>query len=56
AHSMGLRGYDVQSAADFIPILREALAQTVPTVINCPVDYRENLRFSQKAGELTCNI
>jgi acetolactate synthase-1/2/3 large subunit len=54
AESMGLKGYRLESTADFIPILKEALAQEVPAVIDCPVDYRENLRFTQKAGELSC--
>jgi acetolactate synthase-1/2/3 large subunit len=53
---MGLKGYRVESAADLIPTLKEALAQEVPTVIDCPVDYRENLKLSQKAGELLCRI
>jgi acetolactate synthase-1/2/3 large subunit len=56
AESMGLKGYRVSNAADLIPILQEALAQPIPTVIDCPVDYRENIRFSQKAGDLTCEI
>ncbi|MEH2282005.1 MAG: acetolactate synthase large subunit [Nostoc sp.] len=56
AESMGLKGYRVESALDLIPTLKEALAQDVPTVIDCPVDYRENHRFSQKAGELTCAL
>jgi acetolactate synthase-1/2/3 large subunit len=56
AESMGLKGYRVESAADLIPTLKEALAQQVPTVIDCPVDYRENLKLSQKAGELLCRI
>lgn len=56
AESMGLKGYRVESALDFIPILKEALAQDVPAVIDCPIDYRENLRFSRKAGDLTCTI
>ncbi|MEH2299789.1 acetolactate synthase large subunit [Nostoc sp.] len=56
AESMGLKGYRVESALDLIPILKEALAQDVPAVIDCPVDYRENHRFSQKAGELTCAL
>ncbi|MBE9170615.1 acetolactate synthase large subunit [Pleurocapsales cyanobacterium LEGE 06147] len=56
AESMGLKGYRVKSAADLIPTLKEALAQDVPTVIDCPVDYQENLRFSQKAVDLTCEI
>ena len=56
AESMGLKGYRVQSAVDLVPILKEALAQDLPAVIDCPVDYRENLRLSQKAGDLSCQI
>jgi acetolactate synthase-1/2/3 large subunit len=56
AESMGLKGYRVESATDFVPILKEALAQDVPAVIDCPVDYRENTRFSQKAGALNCAV
>jgi len=56
AESMGLKGYRIESVADFIPTLKEALAQDVPTVIDCPVDYRENVKFSKKAGELICRI
>ncbi|MBC1223686.1 acetolactate synthase large subunit [Nostoc sp. UCD121] len=56
AESMGLKGYRVKSALDLIPTLKEALAQDVPAVIDCPVDYRENHRFSQKAGELSCAV
>ncbi|AKG23946.1 acetolactate synthase large subunit [Calothrix sp. 336/3] len=56
AESMGLKGYRVESATDLIPVLKEALAQDVPTVIDCPVDYRENSKFTQKAGELSCDV
>lgn len=56
AESMGLKGYRISSAAELIPTLKEALAQDVPSVIDCPVDYRENIRFSQKAGDLSCAI
>jgi acetolactate synthase I/II/III large subunit len=56
AESMGLKGYRVESSTDFIPKLKEALAQDVPAVIDCPVDYRENMRFSQRSGDLSCTI
>lgn len=56
AESMGLKGYRIHSAAELIPTLKLALDQSVPTVIDCPVDYRENLRFTQKSGELHCRI
>lgn len=56
AESMGLKGYRVGSCEELVPILNEALEQDVPAVIDCPVDYQENLRFSQRAGDLTCII
>ena len=56
AESMGLKGYRVSSAADLIPTLQQALADNVPSVIDCPVDYEENLRFSQTSGDLSCKI
>jgi acetolactate synthase-1/2/3 large subunit len=56
AESMGIKGYRVESCTDFVPILKEALSQDVPAVIDCPVDYRENLRFSRKAGDLSCGL
>lgn len=56
AESMGLKGYRITAAADLIPTLKTALAQDVPSVIDCPIDYRENLRLSQKSGDLSCKI
>ncbi|WP_299489014.1 acetolactate synthase large subunit [Acaryochloris sp. IP29b_bin.137] len=54
AESMGLKGYRVESSADFIPCLETALGQEVPTIVDCPIDYKENLMFSQKSGEIAC--
>ena len=54
AESMGLKGYRVNAADELLPILKEALEQEVPTVIDCPVDYQENLRFSQRSGMMEC--
>ncbi|BAQ64034.1 acetolactate synthase large subunit [Geminocystis sp. NIES-3709] len=56
AESMGLKGYRITCAEDLIPTLKTALEQDVPTVIDCPVDYRENIRFSRKSGDLSCPI
>ncbi len=56
AESMGVKGYRITSTEDFIPTLKQALLDDVPAVIDCPVDYRENLRFSRKAGDLSCAI
>ncbi len=56
AESFGLKGYRVESAESLMPILRLALAQDVPAIVDCPVDYRENLEFTKQSGALTCRI
>lgn len=56
AESMGLKGYRIESTEDLIPTLKMALEDNVPAVIDCPVDYRENLLFSQKTKDLSCLI
>lgn len=56
AASFGARGYRVERAEALGPILREALAQPVVAVIDCPVDYRENLRLSEELREMICPI
>jgi acetolactate synthase I/II/III large subunit len=56
AESMGLIGYRISAVDELIPTLKTALEQSVPTIIDCPVDYRENMLFTQWAGELNCLI
>lgn len=56
AESFGLKGYRISSTEDFIPTLKEALEQEVPAVIDCPIDYRENVLFSQRTKDLSCAI
>lgn len=54
AESFGVRGYRVCSEDDLEPILKDALDQNVPAIIDCPVDYSENLLLSEKLGGLIC--
>ena len=56
AESMGLKGYRVEDTTEFVPLLKTALEQDVPAVIDCPVDYRENLYFSHQSDELHCAV
>jgi hypothetical protein len=48
AQSMGCKGYRVQSADDLRTILDDAFRQDVPAVIDCPVDYGENVLLTQR--------
>lgn len=48
AESMGLKGYRITKAEELLPTLEEAFKQDVPSVIDCAVDYSENLKLTHK--------
>lgn len=56
AESFGALGFRVESTDQLSPILRQALASQKVCVIDCPVDYRENLKLTEKLGEMICPI
>jgi acetolactate synthase-1/2/3 large subunit len=56
ARAFGVKGYRVESARQLGPILTEALAQTGPSIVDVPVDYRENAKLTARLGQLVCPI
>ena len=52
ASSFGAVGYRVTDPSELRPILVDALKSKVPAVIDCPVDYAENLRLSERLNAL----
>ena len=54
AESFGARGYRVERTADLPAILKEALANDTVSIIDCPVDYRENIKLTDQLGTLVC--
>ena len=56
AESFGAKGYRIERATDLLPTLQEALSNDVVSVIDCPVDYGENLKLTAKMGEMVCPI
>ena len=56
AQAFGAKGYRVQGSDELVPILKDAFNQNVPSVIDCPVNYTENLRLTEELGNLTCPI
>ena len=56
AESFGARGYRVEAADELAPVLREALDGGGVSVIDCPVDYTENIKLTERLGELVCPI
>jgi acetolactate synthase I/II/III large subunit len=56
AESFGAKGYRVESAGDLGRILRQAIASRKVTIIDCPVDYRENMKLTEKLQHMVCPI
>jgi acetolactate synthase-1/2/3 large subunit len=56
AESFGARGYRVESAGELVPVLRQALGDGTVNVIDCPVDYSENMKLNEKLGQLHLRI
>ena len=52
ARSFGATGYRVTEPSELRPVLEEALKSKVPAVIDCPVDYAENLRLTERLQSL----
>ena len=48
AQSFGAVGYRVEGPSELGPVLNDALLCGKPAVIDCPVDYSENLRLSER--------
>jgi len=56
AESFGAKGYRVEAADELVPILNKAIADNTVVVIDCPVDYSENMKLTEKLGDLICPI
>jgi acetolactate synthase-1/2/3 large subunit len=54
AEAFGARGYRVEKTADLPIILKEALGNDTVSIIDCPVDYRENIKLTEQMGNLVC--
>jgi acetolactate synthase-1/2/3 large subunit len=56
AESFGAKGYRVERAADLPALLKQALADDTVSIIDCPVDYSENMKLTKKLKELVSPI
>jgi acetolactate synthase I/II/III large subunit len=52
AESFGIAGFRPASADDLGPTLRRALDVDGPALVEVPIDYRENLRLTERLGAL----
>ncbi len=56
AESFGAKGYRIESAAELLPTIKQAIADDTVVLIDCPVDYSENMKLTEKLGNLVCPI
>ena len=56
ARAFGAKGFRVESARGLAPVLAEALAWPGPSIVDVPVDYRENPKLTARLGQLVCPI
>ena len=56
ACAFGATGFRVDSARDLGRVLTEALACPGPSIVDVPVDYRENPKLTERLGHLVCPI
>jgi acetolactate synthase-1/2/3 large subunit len=52
AESFGAKGYRIQAADELAPVLTRAFAENTSVVIDCPVDFSENVKLTEKLGSL----
>ncbi|MFQ5692423.1 MAG: thiamine pyrophosphate-dependent enzyme, partial [Nitrospinota bacterium] len=56
AEAFGVRGYRPASASELLPCLQAAFEGDGPAIVDVAVDYRENLRLTERLGNLVCPI
>jgi acetolactate synthase-1/2/3 large subunit len=56
AESFGAKGYRIENGKELLPTLKKALADNTVSIIDCPVDYSENLKLTAKLGEMICPV
>lgn len=52
AEAFGAKGYRVEAADELLPALRQALKDETVAIVDCPVDYSENMKLSEKLGQV----
>lgn len=52
AESVGAIGYRIKKAEELLPTLQKAFKQNKPVIIDCPVDYSENMKLTHHLEEL----
>ena len=52
AESFGAQGYRMEASDQLVPTIEQAIADDTVVVVDCPVDYSENMKLTEKLGSL----
>ncbi|MBO1923836.1 acetolactate synthase large subunit [Thiomicrorhabdus sp. 6S3-12] len=56
AEAFGAKGYRIDSAESLKPTLQQAIQDNTVVLIDCPVDYSENLKLTEELGKMICPV
>ena len=56
ADSFGWHGHLVKNSKDLASVLEQALNEPGPSLIVVPIDYRENMKLTERLGDIVCPI
>jgi acetolactate synthase-1/2/3 large subunit len=56
ANAFGWRGHVVDNSNDMVNTLETAFEEEGPSLIVVPIDYRENLKLTERLGDIACPI
>lgn len=54
AEAFGAKGYKVEKTEELLPTLKQAIEDNTVVIIDCPVDYSENLKLTEELGDMIC--
>lgn len=54
AKSYGFEAIGIEEGGELKDAIKKAVEMNKPVLIDCPVDYRENMKLTEKLGEILC--
>ena len=56
ADAFGWKGHLVKNSKDLVGVLEHAFKEQGPSLLVIPIDYRENLKLTERLGDIVCAI
>ncbi len=56
ANAFGWKGHVADHSKDLVPTLEKAFDERGPSLVVIPIDYRENLKLTERLGDIACTI